>query len=183
MNSPGTAGSHNIYTLLIALLVIGALIFIVIRMSPNEIKLKDYSISRIEKEKNLENKEEINYKLNGDWKMTFSFKNCDNLDFKNLECYYNIFLDQEGAKVEGSGYKHSEANNGVVTKYAKKFPIKLRGEIVNNQLELNTYERNSNDEVTGKIIINLQDNYYVLKGNYKPQGNNCNGIIKLERDK
>jgi hypothetical protein len=120
--------------------------------------------------------------LSGDWKMTFDFARCSNPEFANrgFECYYNLTIFQNGVEVSGNGVKHSEKIDGKVTKYSHDFPLRIEGKIKNSELIANLYEKNSKNEVTGTIKIDLNKKW-IFKGIYTASGENCNGNIVMER--
>ena len=174
----GESAGHNIYTFLTVIAIIGGVLLSIKILKPSYLEAWGIRLETETPNSNLTDKN-----IEGKWEMTFDFARCSNPEFANkqFKCFYNIRLFQEGKNIQGTGNKHSESYEGIVTRYAKEFPIKIEGKITNeNILVANLYEQNSFKEVVGIIEVPL-DNKFTYDGIYKGQEGNCDGNIQLKR--
>jgi hypothetical protein len=116
--------------------------------------------------------------VSGVWTLDTRIESSSYRDYEGLQLGYRLELQQDGARISGTGVKIVE--NGRRLGGAAQTPIMVHGIISGERLTLTFTERGLRRTSEGKMILNVNDDG-VLRGRFSSNAARSVGIAEARR--
>ncbi len=116
--------------------------------------------------------------MSGLWALDTRIESSSVRDYQGLQLGYRLELQQDGARVTGTGVKTLE--NGRTLGSAAQTPITVHGTVEGERLTLTFVERGLRRTSDGKMILSVNDDG-VLRGRFSSSAARSAGIVEARR--
>jgi cytoskeletal protein RodZ len=116
--------------------------------------------------------------VTGSWRLATQIESTSYAAYSGLRLGYEMRLEQEGARVTGTGRKVSENGNGIGRR--AQTPVTVSGTIEGDRLTLNFVEQGTRRATQGKFVL-LVDDERTLRGRFSSDAARSSGRVEAHR--